>query len=116
LTGYGSRALAEFYAGDFPKAAAGFKKVIAGQPNAYSLLWLYLSSAHADPRDASSELAAASAATSEQKCEAQFYSGEWQLLHKAKPLAQNALQAAVDSCPKDFAEYRGAVEELKRLQ
>jgi tetratricopeptide (TPR) repeat protein len=143
LTGYGNRALAEFYAGDFAKAAADFKKVIAGQPNTYSLLWLYLSSARASPRDALSDLTAASAklaadwptpmvqmflgrkavdaavataATSEQKCEAQFYSGEWQLLHKAKPLAQNALQAAVDSCPKDFAEYRGAVEELKRLQ
>jgi lipoprotein NlpI len=60
--------------------------------------------------------AVAAATTPEQKCEAQFYSGEWQLLHHAKQPAQNALQTAVDTCPKDFVEYRGAVEELKRLK
>jgi tetratricopeptide (TPR) repeat protein len=143
LTAVGNRALAEFYTGDFPKAATDFKKIVAGQPNTYSSLWLYLSSAHTSPRDASGDLAAATskitpdwsapvvqmflgkksvdaavaaAATPDQKCEAQFYSGEWQVLHRAKEPAQKALQTAVDSCPKDFAEYRGAVEEFKRLQ
>jgi tetratricopeptide (TPR) repeat protein len=144
LTAYGSRALVRFYQGDFAKAADDLKRVAAAQQaNAYPMLLLYLARARDGRKDARDELAGATsklnkadwpypvvelflgkktppalegaAAKPEQRCEAQFYIGEWQLTRDAKPAAQKALQAAVDSCPKDFVEYHGAVEELKRL-
>jgi tetratricopeptide (TPR) repeat protein len=144
LTAYGNRALVRFYKGDFAKAADDLKRVAAAQQvNAYPMLLLYLARARDGRKDARDELAGATsklnkadwpypvvelflskktppalesvAAKPEQRCEAQFYIGEWHLTRDAKPAAQKAFQAAVDSCPKDFVEYRGAVEELKRL-
>jgi lipoprotein NlpI len=56
----------------------------------------------------------AAASKPEQRSEAQFYVGEWHLLQGERAQATKALQAAVDTCPKDFIEYRGAVEEMKR--
>jgi tetratricopeptide (TPR) repeat protein len=144
LAAYNNRALARFYKGEFAKAIDDFKRVTEAQANAYPMLLLYLTRAHAGRKDATPELAKsldkpkasdwpypvvelylgrksadavlAAAATPGQKCEAQFYIGEWQLTRDAKPAAQKALQTAVDTCPKDFVEYRGAVEELKRLK
>jgi len=52
----------------------------------------------------------------EEKCEAQFYVGEYHLTRGAKAPATKALQTAVETCPKDFVEYRGASEGLKRLK
>jgi lipoprotein NlpI len=52
----------------------------------------------------------------EERCELEFYVGEWQLTRGNKAEASKALQTAADTCPKDFVEYRGAVEELKRLK
>jgi hypothetical protein len=51
----------------------------------------------------------------EDRCEAQFYIGEWYLLRGEKEPATKALRAAADTCPRDFIEYSGAVAELKRL-
>jgi lipoprotein NlpI len=144
LTGYGNRGLTRFYMGDYAKAADDFKRVVDGQPNAYSMLWLYLSRARTSTRDARDELAKAAeqlkspdwpspmvelflgkkslataqaaASKPEEKCEAQFFVGEWRLLGKDRSEATKALQMAVDTCPKDFAEYAGAVAELKRLK
>ena len=58
----------------------------------------------------------AAAGKPEEKCEAEFYIGEWHLLRGNTADARTALQAAVDTCPKDFVEYAGAVAELKRLK
>ena len=50
-----------------------------------------------------------------ERCEAQFYSGEWHLLRGNRAAAATALQAAADTCSNDFDEYAGALAELKRL-
>jgi lipoprotein NlpI len=55
----------------------------------------------------------------EERCEAQFYVGIFELARGGRAANANAgkaFQAAVDSCPKDFPEYRGALEELKRVR
>ena len=144
LTGYGNRALVRFYQGEFGKAADDFRRVADAQANAYPTLLLYLSLTRAgNANGAKVELTKAAAklkpgawpypvvelylgrkaaqaieaaaAKPEEKCEAQFYIGQWHLVRGARPLAAKALQAAVDTCPKDFVEYRGALAELKRL-
>ena len=48
----------------------------------------------------------------EERCEAQFYIGQWHLVRGNRAPALNALRTAVDTCPKDFVEYQGAVVEL----
>ena len=57
----------------------------------------------------------AAAATPAEHCEAQFYGGEWMLLHGDRGGAITALRDAEGSCPKTFIEYKGARAELKRL-
>jgi tetratricopeptide (TPR) repeat protein len=145
LTAYGNRALARFYAGAFAEATGDFKRVADAQVNAYPALLLYVSRfRHRDAREAKTELtksasrlkagewpypiidlylgkksaqaAEGAAKTPGEKCEAQFYIGEWHLLRKDRSEAAKALQAAADSCPKDFVENRAAAEELKRLK
>jgi tetratricopeptide (TPR) repeat protein len=138
---YGGRGLMQFYLGDFAKAAADLTFATQAQTDAYSLLLLYLSIARGgqDGKDAltrgasrlkskdwpypivelflgqrSLDAVRAAASTSDQQCELQYYAGEWQLLAGKREPAHAALQAAVDSCPKDFVEYRAAVAELKR--
>jgi tetratricopeptide (TPR) repeat protein len=141
---YASRGLMHFYSGDFPKAAADFTHAVQGQVDAYSLLLFYISLARAsqdakDAKDAltrgasrlesrdwpypvvemflgkrSPEAVRAAAGNSDQQCEMQYYAGEWQLLQGRREPAHAALQAAVDSCPKNFVEYRAAAAELKR--
>ena len=49
-------------------------------------------------------------------CEANFYIGQWHILRGDKPAAAKFLKVAVDTCPKTFIEFTGAVAELKRLQ
>ena len=51
----------------------------------------------------------------DEKCEAAFYAGEWQLLRGDKAQAKASLQIAADTCSKTFVEYSGAVAELKRI-
>lgn len=145
LTAYGNRGLVRFYSGTFNKAAEDFKRVADAQVNAYPALMLYLSrTREGDGRDAKSDLTKTAgklkagdwpqpivelylgkksasategaAKTAEQKCEVQFYIGEWHLTRKDRSEAIKALQAAIDSCPKDFVEYRAAVDELKRVK
>jgi tetratricopeptide (TPR) repeat protein len=139
---YASRGLMSFYLGDFQKAATDFTRVAQGQVDAYSLLLLYISMARSgqDAKDALTryagrleskswpypvielflgqrtlDAARAAASNPDQQCEMQFYAGEWQLMQQAREPAHAALQTAVDSCPKNFVEYRAAAAELKRL-
>jgi rhomboid protease GluP len=51
----------------------------------------------------------------DERCEAQFYIGEWQLLRADRPAAIESLQTAASTCPKDFVESTDAQAELKRL-
>jgi len=57
----------------------------------------------------------AAASTPDEKCEAQFYVGEWLLLRGDMAEAKPLLLAAVDTCAKSSIEHTGAVAELKRL-
>jgi tetratricopeptide (TPR) repeat protein len=50
------------------------------------------------------------------RCEAQFYVGEWHLLRGDHPKAIAALKVAVDTCPKSNIEYGFAQAELQRLR
>ena len=51
----------------------------------------------------------------DERCEAQFYSGEWHLLRGNRATAATALQAAADTCSKTLEEYAAALVELKQL-
>jgi lipoprotein NlpI len=51
----------------------------------------------------------------DERCEAQFYIGEWQLLRADRPAAIESLRTAASTCPKDFVEFMDAQAELKRL-
>jgi lipoprotein NlpI len=57
----------------------------------------------------------ASAITSDERCEAQFYLGQWHILRRELTDAVKLLRDAVEICPKPFIEYKGAMAELKRL-
>jgi lipoprotein NlpI len=130
--------------GDLQHALTDFASAVAGQPsNAYPALWLYLARARSDDAAAATELAAnakrletsewpyavvelylgrrtadamlAAPATPEERCEAQFYLGEWKLLQDDRSAALEALTAAANTCPKNFVEFTDAKVELKRL-
>ena len=48
----------------------------------------------------------AAAVRPDDRCEAQFYIGEWYLLKGDRANAKAALKAAVETCPKTFTVYR----------
>jgi len=58
----------------------------------------------------------AAAGNPSERCEAQFYGGEWKLLQGDRAAAATALTAAADTCPKSFIEHKGAEAELQRLR
>jgi tetratricopeptide (TPR) repeat protein len=62
----------------------------------------------------SPEDALAAAGTPGDHCEAEFYVGEWNLVHGNRDAAKQHLKAAVDTCPHSFGEYLIAAAELKR--
>ena len=54
------------------------------------------------------------AATPYNRCQAQFFLGEWHLVKKEAEEAANALKAALDTCPKVSSEYIVASAEVNR--
>jgi lipoprotein NlpI len=140
---YRSRGYMHFYAGDFAAAAADLARVVGADPDdPYAPLWAYLATARVDPVKAKAYLdlalrrsspawpgpvaalllgtrtldaTLAAAENPSQRCEAQFYGGEWKLLQGDRGSATAALKAAMETCPKSFIEYKGAQAELKRL-
>jgi lipoprotein NlpI len=144
LSAYGDRGIARFYMGDFSKAVEDVARLTQPAATAYPIIWLYLARSRAGDKEAKIELerwseriektdwpypiigllleeqslkaVESKAGKPGQRCEVNFYIGEWRLLHGAREAATKALQAAVDTCPKNFVEYQGAVAELKRLQ
>jgi lipoprotein NlpI len=61
------------------------------------------------------DAALATATNSVERAEAEFYVGQWHVLHGNHAHAVTALQAAVKGCPTYFIEHTAAVAELKRL-
>jgi hypothetical protein len=49
------------------------------------------------------------------RCQCEFYAGEWQLLRGNKAEAKESLQIAADTRPRFSVEYHGASSELRRL-
>ena len=138
------RGYADFRLADYRAAAGDLAFVVQRQPTEpYPVLWLYLARARAGDHDAMGRMRAnarglkstdwpspavelfigrktpqqtlASAGNPAERCEAQFYIGEWHLLRRDRAAARRALETATDGCPKSIVEYGGAVAELKRL-
>jgi lipoprotein NlpI len=143
VSGYRSRGYLHFYLGDFTRAADDLARVVASErDDLYAMLWAYLAAARTDAESARRNLAQAAsrkgpawpypavelflggrtfeatlaaAGNPSERCEAQFYGGEWRLLQGDRAAAATALAAAADTCPKSFIEHKGALAELKRL-
>ncbi|HEY1961999.1 MAG TPA: tetratricopeptide repeat protein [Rhizomicrobium sp.] len=49
-----------------------------------------------------------------QKCEADYYIGEWQVAQGNAADGKRLLQSAADNCPHNFVEFTAAQAELKR--
>ena len=139
---YANLGRAYFYQGNFKAGAAAMLRANELEENAYSMIWRYLARERGGENGAA-ELAANAARLKskdwpypvvelylgerspadvlavtgkpDERCEAQFYSGEWHLLRGNRAPAATALQAAADTCSKEFVEYAGALVELKRL-
>src|ERR1700730_18462880 len=145
IGGYRARGFANFYAAHYRAAGADLARAVADKPaDAYPVLWLYLARTRAGEETAAATELAANARTlkasdwpyavvelflgqrtpeatlaapvkPDDRCEAQFYIGEWQLLRADRPAAIDALKSAAHTCPKDFVEATDARAELKRL-
>ena len=139
---YAKLGRAYFYQGNFKAGAAAMLRANELEENVYSMIWRYLARERAG-EDGGAELAANAArlkskdwpypvvelylggrspadvlavtSKPDERCEAQFYSGEWHLLRGNRAAAATALQGAADTCSKEFDEYAGALAELKRL-
>jgi len=131
-----------FYKGDMGKAAADLKRINIPAFNLYPALWLFLAHSRAGA-ESGPELAAqtlqssnykwpfpvvqfflgqmsaaearAAAANDDQRCEADFYNGEFLLNRGERAPAIAALRLAESECPSNFVEYEGASAELRRL-
>jgi rhomboid protease GluP len=57
----------------------------------------------------------AAAADNDQKCEANFYVGEWHLLNGDGAAAHQRFEQALAGCPPNFIEREMADIEAKRL-
>jgi tetratricopeptide (TPR) repeat protein len=138
-----NRGAAYIAKGENARAAEDFTQALKLQPtNAYAALWRFIARARAGDGDAAkAELQVSSATFSRtawpwpvaqlylgekdapetlaaaktpgDQCEAQFYLGEERLLKNARDEALPYLGKAVETCPKNFAEYFQALNELK---
>jgi len=144
VSSYRSRGYANFYQVNYAAAASDLARAVELQPDqAYAAIWLYLARARAGDPGAAAELetnaarlkpadwpypvaelylgrrttADTLAATGKagDRCEAQFYVGEWHLLKGDRAAAGAALKLAADTCPGTFIESLGARAELRRL-
>lgn len=131
-----------FVRGDFATAVPALQEGSdANDP--YPVLWLYLARARLGSEEAKRKLEQgavglkptewpfpvirlfleqdtpqammASADKPEERCEAQFYLGQWYLLRDARADAIGAMRNAVEVCLRDFMEYKGALAELRRF-
>ena len=144
IDGYRARGFANFYAANYGAAVPDLARAVADKPaDAYPALWLFIARTRAGDQTAAAELATnaralkptdwpyavvelylgrrtleatlAAPTKPDDRCEAQFYVGEWQLLRAERAAAIEALRTAAQTCPKDFVEFADAQAELKRL-
>ncbi len=139
---YIDRGNAYFAQGDFAAAAADMLRVIEARDEVYPMLFRYLARTRSG-HNATAELEANAtrlkskawpyatielylgrrspeatvdaAANASERCEAEFYIGEWHLARGEREQARPRLQKAIETCPKSYIEYIAAVAELKRL-
>lgn len=129
------------YLGDFPVAAGNLARALNVGSDPRAILALYLARIRIGER-AMPELAAnaqrvkpdewpspllrfylqvgskadvlAAARTADQRCEALYYLGQWQLLHGPRSEALVNLEQAARVCAKTSVEYAGAAADLRR--
>jgi tetratricopeptide (TPR) repeat protein len=128
--------------GNYDAAASDLGRVLVASDDAYAALWYFLANWRVGKQSAMAlevfasklkpaewpypvvqlflgrkapDQVLAAAGKPNEPCEAQFYIGAWHALRGERAAAAAPLKAAVDSCPKWFAEYHGAQVELKRL-
>jgi lipoprotein NlpI len=140
---YRLHGFANFDMTKFDAAASDFAGAVQQEPNgARQVFWLYLARSRIGGGNPIAELQAnatklkrpdwpypivelflgdrtpaatlAAANGTNERCEAQFYVGEWHVLRK-DGAATDSLKAALDTCPKHLIEYSSAQAELKRL-
>jgi lipoprotein NlpI len=141
---YGGRGRANFCLGSYAAAAPDLLRALqAGSEDPYSVLLLYVARMRTGNRAAQKELernaarlketqwpfaaielllgrrtpeaTMAAARSGDQRCEAHYYIGEWQLMHDARADAIASFRHAAETCKRNFTEYYGAVAELKAL-
>ncbi len=128
---------------DFKSAATEFLRAIELKDDAYTMLFRYLARSRAGEA-ASEELEANAgrlktkqwpyaatelylgkrspqatidaAGNDEERCEAQFYVGQWYLAKGNTSDAKKFLETAIAICPKDFMEAEAATAELNALK
>jgi lipoprotein NlpI len=141
-----SRGHANFHAANYAAAASDFSSVVRKKPgDAYAILWLYLAQARGGNPNARAELQTnaaklkqpdwpypamelfldrrtpeatiAAAGEANERCEAQFYIGQWHLMRGDRTRAIDALKVATDACDRDedWIMHTGVRAELKRL-
>jgi lipoprotein NlpI len=67
-------------------------------------------------QDTPEDVLRAAGSDSDQKCEYDFYAGEYRALRGERPEALALFRSARDGCSKDFIEYLPALIELKDLE
>jgi tetratricopeptide (TPR) repeat protein len=104
--------LAQWRAGDVQAAEAALGAragTLTDQPGLRAVAELYLG------RGSPAAMLEA-AATPYNRCQAQFFLGEWHLVKKEAEEAANAFKAALDTCPKMSSEYIVASAEVNQLK
>jgi tetratricopeptide (TPR) repeat protein len=135
------RGYAHFHRGDFADAAADLSRVMDKDAYTYPALFRFLAQSRAGLAPSDLEPAArrmtsrdwpyavfelylgrrgpagtlAAAQKPQERCEAQFYVGEWHLLQGDRAAAKPYFEEAADTCPKRLVESVGAQAELGRL-
>jgi tetratricopeptide (TPR) repeat protein len=138
-----ARGLAYFGQGDFALAAEDFAELKNDANDLHGVLWYHLAKERAGSPDSRQEFAQivghlrpdswptpifqmflgqrapdsvlAAANDGQQRCEAQFYGGEWQLMHGARGAAAQAFHAAATDCALTSDERRLAIEESRQF-
>ena len=140
-----NRGMANLYTGRFSDAQQDLSQNLRlDQTDLYAAIWLYLSRAKggADGNDelktnsvglnlskwpgpviqlylgqsTPEDVLRAAGSDSDQKCEYNFYVGEYRLLRSERPEALALFRTARDGCPKDFVEYVPSLIELNDLE
>ena len=134
---------AEFDTGAFGAAATDLEASFQPSVNLYALLFWHLAQARNGSLDSaglasrvaplaikdwpgpvidmflgrqSPEALAAAASNDQERCEAAFYIGEWDMLQRQPGPAVSQFERALSTCPRSYIEYHAADAELHRLQ